>query len=209
MTALSSCKTICILMMRHGTPGQWWCTFGNHFFLSFQMRWETLHWSTQVICLFEGKMVGRDDHNPLELLQYQPCCQHETSVRWTSSIKQLESVKVFTNHYGDGIVIEHLTTSWSLYTHIHGIAYSQDIFAGKLVHSVQYQKTGLLLCSWSYYGRWANRWNCWLMGCPLPFCRWSNLAHLWLSCYKKGTCCHIPPYPPAWIIFASSVSMQW
>ena len=55
--------------------------------------------------------MGGDDHNPLDLLQCQPRCQHETSVGRTGSIKQPEGVRVFTNHYGDGVVIEDLTTN--------------------------------------------------------------------------------------------------
>ena len=62
-------------------------------------------------------MVSGDDHNPLDLLQYQPRCQHETSVGQTSSIKQPEGIRVFTNHYGDGLVIDICTlTSMVLLT---------------------------------------------------------------------------------------------
>ena len=85
-------------------------------------------------------MVG-DGRTPLDLLQCQPRGQHETSVGRTGSIKQSEGVRVFTNHYGDGVVIEDLTTNSGSYTHVHGIAYSGDIFARKLVRSVRYQKT--------------------------------------------------------------------
>lgn len=34
-THLSSLRSTCVPTIRHGTPGQWWCTSGNHFSLTF------------------------------------------------------------------------------------------------------------------------------------------------------------------------------
>jgi hypothetical protein len=34
-TELSSLRSTCVPTIRHGTPGQWWCTSGNHFSRTF------------------------------------------------------------------------------------------------------------------------------------------------------------------------------
>ena len=71
----------------------------------------------------------------------------EPNERQTSSIKQPERIRIFTNHHGHGVVVKDLAYTLASSQHVGaatgGETYGRDILARKFVGSVRYQKTSL------------------------------------------------------------------
>ena len=64
-TCGSSRRSVCVPTMRQGTPGQWWCTSGNHFSLTFSNEAGDVPLNPSV-----GGIDSVDDHSPFDP-QYQ------------------------------------------------------------------------------------------------------------------------------------------